>query len=156
MKGVEGVVLRSLWVGQVQVVHQLGVEGGVLEQGGLDPVGILGEVRNLLDLDLDHTLPADHLGEVGHTPREAHILQVDLDQAGNFLAGEHNLQERPQEGERSLQVGGLLVGLALIVNWEGEVGVAASQDWAQDLDLDDQKVVRWQVLGLARRLVRDH
>jgi hypothetical protein len=98
------------------VVRRFGVEG-VPEQGeGLDQ-GIL-EVGSLLDLDLDldHNLRVGHLGEVGH------ILQVDLDQAGNFLEAEHNLQ-----------VGGFLVGLGLNVNWEGAVGVvsgAVGHDWA--------------------------
>ena len=97
------VALRTLRVEQVQVVvvRRFGVEGGVPEQGeGLDQAGIL-EVGSLLDLDLDHNLLAGLLGEVGHR-QLGHILQVDLDQAGNFLEGEH-----------SLRVG--VVGLGLIV-----------------------------------------
>jgi hypothetical protein len=146
------VALRSLQVAQTQVVvvRRFVVEGDVPEQGeGLDQVGNL-EVGSLLDLDLDHNLLADHLGEVGRR-RLGHIPQeVDLDQAGNFLEGEH-----------SLRLGGLLVGLGLIVNWEGAVGVVASvsggvgQDWEQgrspDLDLGD----RWEDPGLAGRLAHD-
>jgi hypothetical protein len=104
---------------QVVVVRRFGVEGDVPEQGeGPDQAGIL-EVGSLLDLDLDldldHNLLAGHLGEVAHS-QSGHILQeVDLDQVGNFLEEEH-----------SLGVGGLLVGLGLIVNWEGAVGVVAS------------------------------
>ena len=96
------------------VVRQFGVEEGVPEQGeDLDQAGILeagiSEAGCLPDQDQDHNLL--HLGEVGHR-RLDHILQeVDLDQAGNFLE-EH-------------RVGGLLVELGLIVNWEGAVGVVA-------------------------------
>lgn len=114
---VEEVVLRSLRVEQTQVVavRRLGV-GGVVPEQGLEP-GTLEVSRNLLDLDLDHNLAAaaaGHLEEVGRSPPGAHILQVDLDQAGNFLGGEDNLR-----------VGGLLVELGLIVSWEAEADVAA-------------------------------
>jgi len=113
---VEGVALRSLRVGQAQVaaVRRLGVEQAVPEQGedlDLDLEDILGAGRN--QLVLDHNLPAGHLGEVDHSLSEDHILRgVDLDQVGNFL-------------EDSLQVGDLLVGLALIVNWGVEVDAVA-------------------------------
>ena len=130
VRGVEGVV-RSLQVVQPLVagVRRLGVEGVVPEQGeGLDLVGMLEVGHNPLGLGLDlgHNLQGGHLGEAGHNLPGGHILQEDLDQAGSFLEGGHNLR-----------VVGLLVGLALIVNWEVEVGAAASgvrQDWAQDLD----------------------
>lgn len=152
------VALRNLRVAraQVVVVRRFGVEGGVPEQGeGLDQVGIL-EMGSLLELDLDHNLLVGHLGEVDHR-RPGHILQeVDLDQVGNFLEGEH-----------SLGVGGFLVGLGLIVSWEGAAGVVASvsggvdQDWEQgpgpDQDLGDQQEEdRWKDLGLAGRLVHGH
>jgi len=154
---VEGVVLRSLRVGQAQVavVRRLEVEEVVPERGeGLDQAGMLEVGRNPLDLDLDHSLPVGHLGEVGHSPSGAHSLQeVVPDQEGNFL-------------EHSLRAGGLLVGSELIVNWEVEVDAAASgvgqgvgQGLGQDLDLeldDWQEEVRWQDLGLAGRLVGAH
>jgi len=105
----EGVALRNL------VVRRLGGEGIVPE--GLE-AGI--QMGSLLDLDLD---PDDNLlaghQEVDHIPQDS-----DLDQAGYFLEGEH--------------MGGLLVGLGLIVNWEGAVDVVASSvgvEWEQDLDL---------------------
>ena len=150
------VALRSLLAAQTQVVvvRRFGVEGAVPEQGeGLHQAGIL-EVGILLDLDLDldpdHNLLAGHLGEVGHS-QPGHIPQeVDLDQAGNFLEKEH-----------SLRVGGLLVGLGLIVNWEGAVGVVASggvgQYWEQgpgpDPDLGED---RWKDPDLAGRLAHGH
>ena len=151
------VALRSLRMAQtlVVVVRRFGVEGGDPEQDeGPDQVGIL-EVGSLLDLDLDldYNLVAGHLGEVGHR-RLGHILQeVDLDQVGNFLEGEH-----------SLRVGGFLVELGLIANWEEGVGVVASvsgegQDWEgrPDLDLGDQEEEdRWKDPGLAARLAHDH
>jgi hypothetical protein len=147
------VAFRNLLVAQTQVVvvRRFGVEGAVPEQGeGLNQADIL-EVGSLLDLDLAHSLLADHLGEVGHS-RPGHILQeVDLDQAGNFLEKEH-----------SLRVGGLLVGLGLIVNWEGAVGVVASggvQDWEQGPGPDPDPELgedRWKDLGLAGRLAHGH
>ena len=153
VKGVEGVVLRSLRVGQAQVavVRRLEVEEVVPERGeDLDQAGMLEVGRNPLDLDLDldHSLPVGHLGEGGHSPSGAHSLQeVVPDQEGNFL-------------EHSLRADGLLVGLELIVNWEVEVDAAASgvgQGLGQDLDLDDwEEEDRWQDLGLAGRLVGAH
>jgi hypothetical protein len=145
------VAFRSLLVAQTQVVvvRRFGVEGAVPEQGeGLNQADIL-EVGSLLDLDLDlaHSLLADHLGEVGHS-RPGHILQeVDLDQAGNFLEGEH-----------SLQVGDFL-GLGLIVNWKGAVGVVASDGVKQGPEPepdDQQEEDRWKDLDHEGRLAHDH
>jgi len=126
-----GVALRNL------VVRRFGGEGVV-------PESLEASIRMGSLLDLDNLL-AGHQ-EVGHS--RDHILQeADLGQAGNFLEGEH-----------SLQVGGLLVGLGLIVNWEGAVDVVASvsvgADWEQgpgDLQEED----RW-VLGLVVRLAHGH
>ena len=97
------------------MVRLFGGEGVVPE--GLEEAGI--QMGSLLDLDLDDNLLADHQ-EVGHS--RGHILQevdhilqeADLDLAGNFL----------KEGEHSLLVGDL-VGLGLIVKWEGAVDVAS-------------------------------
>jgi len=129
----EGVALRNL------VVRRFGGAGVVPE--GLE-AGI--QMGSLLDLD-DNPL-AGHQ-EVEHS--RGHILQeADLDQAGNFLEGEHNLQ-----------VGDLLVGLGLIVNWEGVADVVASVsvvgvDWEQDPG-DLQEEDRWD-LGLVGRLAHGH
>lgn len=140
------VAFHSLRVGQVQEAFRFGVEEGE----GLDRVGNLEVVvHNPLDLDPDpdHNPSAGHLGEVDRRGPRAHILQEeDLDQVGNV------------SGAHSLQVGA--VGLGLTVNWEGEVGVVASepgeQDWDLDLDLGDPEEVRWQDLGPAGRLAHDY
>ena len=104
----EGVALRNL------VVRRLGGEGIVPD--GLEAGIQMGSLLELdldldldLELELDDNLQADHQ-EVGHILQES-----DFDQAGYFLKGEHK--------------GGLLVGLGLIVNWEGAVDVVAAWDW---------------------------
>jgi len=100
----EGVVLRNL------VVRRLGGEGIVPEglEAGIQMGSLLGLGLDL-DLELADNLQADHQ-EVGHILQES-----DLDPAGYFLKEEHK--------------GDLLVGLGLIVNWEGAVDVVASSDW---------------------------
>ena len=106
-----GVALRNL------VVRQLGGEEVVPE--GLE-AGI--QEGSLMGLDLDDNPLAAEGHRVGHSRGQGHILQeADLDLMGNFL-------------EDSLRVGGLLVGVGLIVNWEGAVDVASvpvGVDWEQ-------------------------